>query len=186
MLSAIKEDHPVIYLEHKLLSDYWLDYLGIGGRDNVSFDVPVDGVAGEVPDKWKPIPLGKLNCIKEGRDVSIASLGVSVHRALRASTELEKQGVSVEVLDLRSVVPLDTDGPRKSVDKTKKLVVVDEDYKAFGLSGEICALLKDSGLEFKYGRVCTENIIPFERVREDQELPNTERIINCVKIIMSQ
>lgn len=177
MLSAIYHDNPVIYLEHKLLSDYWLDYMGIGGRTTVSFDIPKDGAEGDVPDKWEPIPLGKLNCLREGKDITLVSVGVGVHRSLEAAKALQEKGISAEVLDLRSVSPLDTDGLKNSTAKTGALLVVDEDYKTFGLSGEICATLLEEGLSFKYGRVCTENTIPYSRELEDQALPNKKRII---------
>ncbi|MFW9947455.1 MAG: alpha-ketoacid dehydrogenase subunit beta [Candidatus Odinarchaeota archaeon] len=178
MLSAIYENDPVIYFEHKLLADYWLDYMGIGGRTTVSFDVPAQGVEGIVPDKWEPIPLGKLNQMKVGDDITIVSVGVGIHHSLNAAKTLEEKGISAEVLDLRSVVPLDKEELKKSVSKTGALLIVDEDYKNFGLSGEICAMLLEDEISFKYGRVCTENIIPYSRELEEQVLPNTNRIIN--------
>ena len=178
MLSAIYENDPVIYFEHKLLSDYWLDYMGSGGRTTVSFDVPEKGLEGIVPDKWEPIPLGKLNQMKVGEDITLVSVGVGVHRSLKAAKILEEKGISADVLDLRSVVPLDIEGLKNSVGKTGALLIVDEDYKNFGLSGEICALLIEEEISFKYGRVCTETTIPYSRELEEQVLPNTNRIIN--------
>jgi len=184
MLSSIYEDNPVIYFEHKLLADYLLDFIGIGGRTTVSFDVPEQGIEGEVPEKWKPIPLGKLYQMKEGNDITLVSLGVSVHRSIEAAHILGEKGISAEVLDLRCVVPLDIENIKNSVEKTGAVIVVDEDYMRFGLSGEICALLLEEGLSFKYGRVCTENTIPYSRELEDQVLPNTKRIIDeAVKIL---
>ncbi|MFX1366371.1 MAG: alpha-ketoacid dehydrogenase subunit beta [Promethearchaeota archaeon] len=178
MLSSIYENNPVIFFEHKLLADYWLDFLGSGGRTTVSYNVPEEGLEGTVPDVWKPIPLGKLNQIKEGNDITIVSIGVGVHRSIEAANYLEEKGVSAEVLDLRCVNPLDIESLKSSVGKTKALIIVDEDYKNFGLSGEICALLLESELSFKFGRVCTETTIPYSRTLEDQVLPNTKRIIN--------
>lgn len=184
MLSSIYEDNPVIYFEHKLLADYWMDNMAIGGRTTVSFDIPEQGAEGEVPVKWEPIPLGKLNHMKEGNDISLVSLGVSVHRCMEAAKLLEGKGISVEVLDLRSVVPLDIENIKKSVEKTGAIIVVDEDYMRFGLSGEISASLLELGLSFKYGRVCTENTIPYSIKLEEQALPNTERIVNkALKIL---
>lgn len=178
MLSAIYENDPVIYFEHKLLADYWLDYMGIGGRTTVSFDVPEQGVEGMVPEKWEPIPLGKLNQMKVGDDITLVSIGVSVHHSLKAAKILEEKGISAEVLDLRSVIPLDKEGLKNSVSKTGAVLIVDEDYKNFGLSGEICAMLLEEEMSFKYGRVCTENTIPYSRELEEQTLPNANRIIN--------
>ena len=184
MLSAIEHDHPVIFLEHKMLADYWLDSAGLGGRTTVSFDVPEAGNFGPVPDKWEPLPIGKANCLREGSDITLISVGVSVHRCLQAAEKLLQENISAEVLDLRWVSPIDVDAIHKSVSKTKALIVVDEDYQQFGLSGEICALLSERNLKFKYRRVCTETTIPFNRVLEDQTLPNVQRIISAAKDII--
>ncbi len=186
MLSSIYENNPVIYFEHKLLSDYWLDFMGSGGRTTVSYDVPEKGLEGEVPDKWEPIPLGKLNQMREGNDITLVSLGVSVHRSIEAANILEEKGISAEVLDLRCVAPLDIEGLKSSVEKTEALLVVDEDYKKFGLSGEICAILLENEMSFKFGRVCTETTIPYSRELEDQVLPNTKRIVNEVLKILKR
>ena len=178
MLSSIYEDNPVIYFEHKMLSDYWLDNMGIGGRSTVSFDVPQQVIEGEVPDKWEPIPFGKLNLMKKGTDITIVSVGVGVHQSLKAALILEDKGISAEVLDLRCIAPLDIEGLKNSIGKTKAVLIVDEDYKHFGLSGEISAILLEEGLLFKYGRVCTESTIPYSRELEDQVLPSTKKIVD--------
>ncbi|MFX1401950.1 MAG: alpha-ketoacid dehydrogenase subunit beta [Promethearchaeota archaeon] len=186
MLSSIYENNPVIYFEHKLLADYWLDTMGSGGRTTVSFDVPKKGLEGEVPDKWEPIPLGKLNQMKEGNDITLVSVGVGVHRALEAANKLEEKGISSEVLDLRCIAPLDEEGLKNSVEKTGALLIIDEDYKKFGLSGEICAILLENELSFKFGRVCTETTIPYSRELEDQILPNTKRIVDIAFKILKK
>ncbi|MFX0003586.1 MAG: alpha-ketoacid dehydrogenase subunit beta [Candidatus Hodarchaeota archaeon] len=178
MLSSIYADDPVIYFEHKLLADYWLDSMGSGGRTTVSFDVPENGLEGEVPDKWEPLPLGKLKQIKEGNDITLVSVGIGVHRSIEAAKILEEKGISAEVLDLRCLNPLDIEELKNSVEKTSAILVIDEDYKSYGLSGEISAMLLENGLTFKFGRVCTENTIPYSRELENQVLPNKERIVN--------
>jgi pyruvate/2-oxoglutarate/acetoin dehydrogenase E1 component len=179
MLAAIQHEGPVIYLEHKLLADYWLDFLGAGGRSTVTYDVPTRGAEGPVPDHWHPVPIGKAATPREGRDLTIAGVGVGVHRALEAADILAEQAFSAEVLDLRTVAPLDTQTLRASVAKTGRLLVVDEDYRDFGLSGELAARVLESGLPVKYGRVCTEQTIPFNRELEDRTLPNTDRIVEA-------
>lgn len=184
MLAAIEDEDPVIFLEHKMLTDNLMYFLGGSGRDTVEFNIPPNGVEGEFPDKWKPLEFGKLNILKEGVDITVASLGVSVHRCMDAVEELEKEGISAEILDLRTVVPLDVDGIAASVNKTGKLLVVDEDYKQFGLSGEIAACLLEKGIKFEYGRVATEGTIPFSRRLEDEALPNVEKILTeCKKMV---
>jgi pyruvate/2-oxoglutarate/acetoin dehydrogenase E1 component len=177
MLSSIYENDPVIYLEHKLLADYWLDSMGSGGRTTVSFDVPKSGLEGEVPDIWEPIPLGKLNQMKEGDDITLVSVGVGVHRSIEAACILEEKGISTEVLDLRCIAPIDEERLKKSIERTEALLIVDEDYKKFGLSGEICAMLLENDISFKFGRVCTETTIPYSRRLEDHVLPNTKLLI---------
>ncbi|MBN1225285.1 MAG: pyruvate dehydrogenase [Candidatus Aminicenantes bacterium] len=177
MLTAVRHDHPVIYLEHKLLSGLWLDYMGIGGRKSVTFDVPEAGAEGKAGRRWKPLPYGELNMVKQGDDITLASVGVGVHRCIEAAKILAVSGISSEVLDLRWVAPLDEEGLKESVRKTGIVLVVDEDYKGFGLSGEISAVLLEQGLSFKFARVCTDSSIPFSRSLEDQALPNVARIV---------
>jgi len=176
MLGALEHNGPVVYLEHKLLSDYWLEYMGSGGRTNVKYDVPAEGSSGLVPDNWEPIPLGKAVMRREGSDITLVSVAIGVHRCMEAASLLEGKGISAEVLDLRSISPLDRDALCKSVAKTGRLVIVDEDYRDFGLSGETAAILLESGIQFKYRRVCTEGNIPYARNLEDEALPNTQRI----------
>jgi pyruvate dehydrogenase E1 component beta subunit len=189
MYSAVHADQPVVFLEHKLLTDYWLDYMGYGGRKTVQFDVPVAGATGPIPKKWAVIPFGKLNVVRGGTEktqISLVSMGVGVHRALEAADHLQTEGISAEVLDLRTIAPLDEAGIVDSVKKTGAVVVIDEDYKACGLSGEIAAIIAEHGIPAKFGRVCTETTIPFDRVREDACLPNVARIVAEVKRLLGR
>ncbi|MFQ5771071.1 MAG: alpha-ketoacid dehydrogenase subunit beta [bacterium] len=176
MLSALAHKGPVIYLEHKLLADYWLDFLGAGGRKTVQYEVPPEGAKGPVPDEWKPIPIGQAVTRREGKNITMISVGVGVHRSIAAAEALVKQGISAEVLDLRTVSPLDKKAVCDSVAKTGYCLVVDEDYQSFGLSGELAAIVSEAVIPVKYGRVCTEDTIPYCRALEDQTLPNTQRI----------
>jgi pyruvate dehydrogenase E1 component beta subunit len=146
MISAIEHEGPVIYLEHKLLADYWLDYLGSGGRETVHYDIPRLGAKGPVPDQWQPVPIGKAAIRREGTDITLAGVGVTVHRALESAEILQQKGFSAEVIDLRTVAPLDTDALLTSVSKTGRLLAVDEDYRDFGLSGEFAARVLESGI----------------------------------------
>lgn len=184
MLAAIDHEGPVIYLEHKLLADYWLDYLGAGGRKTVTYDVPELGAKGPVPDPLIPVPIGKAIVRRDGSDLTVAGVGVSVHRAMQAAEALQQQGISTEVLDLRTVSPLDNDLIFKSVSKTGRLLVVDEDYREFGLSGELAARVLEAGISAKYNRVCTEQTIPYCRALEDRTLPGANRIIeSALKLV---
>ncbi len=186
LLAALEHPGPVVYLEHKLLADYWLDYLGGASRPTVSFDVPAEGARGPVPKRWEALPLGRAAVRREGTDLTIVSVGVGVHRALEAARSLEEREASVEVIDLRSVAPLDGDSVVRSVSKTGRLLVVDEDYRGFGLSGELAALVLEKGVAFEYRRVCTEGTLPFDRAREQEALPNVGRIVRASEELLAR
>lgn len=184
MLSAIAHPGPVVFLEHKLLSESWLAFLGGGGRDTVSFDVPAEGREGVVEDPAVPVPLGIAIVRRRGEQITVASLGVGVHRALAAAQELEPRGVGCEVIDLRSVRPLDAKALVESVGRTGRLLVVDEDYRECGLSGEVAAVVLEAGLAPRYRRVCLEGTLPYARSLEDRALPNVERIVAAASELM--
>jgi pyruvate dehydrogenase E1 component beta subunit len=175
-LSALGHEGPTVFLEPKLLSQTWLEFLGSGGRSTVHYDVPDEGARSFVPPKWEPLPIGKAVLRREGHDLSLISVGVGVHRSLKAAEMLRKDGISAEVLDLRTISPLDKASLCEAAARTRRVLVVDEDYEAFGLSGEVAAILAENGLSVKYGRVCTQNTIPYARRLEDDALPNTGRI----------
>jgi pyruvate dehydrogenase E1 component beta subunit len=177
MLAALEQESPVVYLEHKLLAENWLNSLGAGGRKTVQYDVPEQGAGGEVPGTWAPTPIGQAAVLKEGSDLTMISLGVSVHRCLEATRLLQQQGVSAGVIDLRTVCPLDEETICREVSKTERMLVVDEDYQGFGLSGELAAIILEAGISARYGRVCTQNTIPYARQLEDLTLPSTSRIL---------
>jgi len=99
---------------------------------------------------------------------------------------LEQQGISAGVVDLRSVSPLDKVTLYKEVSHTGRMLVVDEDYEGFGLSGELAAVALEGGLVFKYARVCTQTTIPYARHLEDKTLPSVERIVRACKQLVEQ
>jgi pyruvate/2-oxoglutarate/acetoin dehydrogenase E1 component len=179
MTAALQCTGPVVFLEHKLLSESWLEFLGSGGRKTVHYDVPAEGAKGPVPRKWEALPVGKAIYRSRGDDLTIVSVGVGVHRALKAADVLQAEGITTEILDLRTITPLDRTSLCESISKTGRLLVVDEDYEAFGLSGELSAVLLEEGLVFRYGRVCTQTTIPYARKLEELTLPNVGRI--CAK-----
>jgi pyruvate dehydrogenase E1 component beta subunit len=180
MLSALEHPGPVVFLEHKLLSKPWLDFLGRGGRESVSFDVPHAGARARVPRRVDRVPIGKAQVRRDGEDVSMVSLGVGVHRALEAAEALEPAGVSCEVIDLRTVRPLDAETVVSSVRRTGRLLVVDEDYQEFGLSGELAARVLAAGLTPGFRRVCVDDTLPYARRLEREALPNVGRIAAAV------
>jgi pyruvate dehydrogenase E1 component beta subunit len=181
MATALGHDGPVVFMEPKLLSAEWLEFLGSGGRDTVTYDVPADGAAGPVPDPPHATPFGEAAVRREGSDLTIVSVAVGVHRALEAAAQLHHQNVSCEVIDLRSLRPLDVRTIVDSVSKTGRLLVVDEDYREFGLAGEMAAICLEAGLRPRYGRVCVEDTLPYARPLEEAALPNVDRIVEAAE-----
>ncbi len=184
LLSAIADDSPVFFLEPKLLTDDLLEILGSGGRTTVTYDIPIQGQKGMVPERWEPIPLGQAVVRREGSDVTIAGAGVAIHRAWEAADVLSGEGISASIIDLRSIAPLDRDTVVKDVKRTGCLLVVDDDYRDFGLTGELAAAVLESGLPARYARVAVEGTIPFDPVRERAALPNVDRICEAVRGLM--
>lgn len=186
MLAALQYGSPLIFMEHKLLSDKWLSFLGSGGRKTVQYDIPKGGAFGQAPSRWEPIPIGKALVRREGDDLTMISLGVGVHRCLEAAGVLEAQGISAGVIDLRSVSPLDKETVCQAAAKTGRVLVVDEDYQGFGLSGELAAIILEADISVNFRRVCTETTIPYARNLEDQTLPNTQRILAAAHELLKQ
>ena len=118
MLAALQHEGPVVLLEHKLLSESWLEFLGSGGRPDMQYDVPPEGRHGPVPTRWTSLPIGEAVILREGGDITIASVGVGVHRAMEAASLLEQDGRSATVLDLRTITPLDKTALCESVSHT--------------------------------------------------------------------
>ena len=178
LLGALEHGGPVVYLEHKLLADYWLEFLGSGGRQTVSYDIPADGARGPVPEPLEPIPLGRGAFRREGTDLTMVAVGVGVHRAKAAADRLAaEQGIEAGVIDLRSIRPLDRDAVCAAVGASGRLLVVDEDYRDFGLSGELAATVLEAGIPARFTRVAVEDTIPYDRRREDAALPSVDRIV---------
>src|ERR1019366_4176658 len=119
--------------------------------------------------------LGSAAVRTEGRDLAMLSLGVSVHRCLQAADALEADGIHATVVDLRSVTPIDRQAITQVAHATGRVLVVDEDYVAFGLSGEIAAVLADEAPH-----------VPFARSLEDQALPNVQRIRAAARQLAAQ
>ena len=184
MRTAVDTEEPVVFLEHKLLADYWLDYLGGARRPTVTFDTPAAGKRGEVPDPIVPVPLGTAVTRRAGDDIALISLGVGVYRSLEAAEQLAADGVEAHVVDLRSVSPLDTDAIASAAAATGRVVVVDEDYIRGGLSGEVAAIIAEHRIEATLARVAVESTIPYARQLEYAALPNTERILNASRTLL--
>ncbi len=177
MVSAIKDNNPVMYFFHKgLMGLTWMS--------------SVEGAMKEVPESLYTVPIGKANLVREGIDITLISISKTVHECIEAAKDLEKNGISVEVIDLRTLVPLDKDTILNSVKKTGRVIIVDEDYKSFGLSGEIIALIAESignALKSLPQRIAYPDIpIPYSRVLEQFALPNKDKIVAKVKEVVNK
>lgn len=170
MISAIRDDNPVMYFFHKgLMGLGWMKY--------------PDTTVTDVPEEAYEIPFGVADVKREGSDVTIITLSLMVHRAMEAVDMLAEQGVSAELIDLRTLVPLDKEAVLDSVKKTGRLLVVDEDYKSFGMTGEIAAIVAEEALDYldaPIKRLAEPDVpIPFSRPMEQFVLPDAERIAHA-------
>ncbi|HEX7459793.1 MAG TPA: transketolase C-terminal domain-containing protein [Acidimicrobiales bacterium] len=183
MRTAVETDEVVVFLEHQLLSEQWIDFLAGGSRSTVDFAhlIPSDGAQGEVPLPLERVPLGRAAVRREGSDVALISLGVGAHRCMDAARVLGGSGIDASVLDLRSVSPLDRAAVVAQARRTRRVVVVDEDYVRGGLSGEIAAVLLEAGVATAFARVAVEGTIPFAPHLEYAALPNVERIVDAAR-----
>lgn len=176
MISAIRDDNPVLYMFHK-------GVMGLGWM------TPNPRATAEVPEEPYTIPIGKADIKRPGRDVTVVTLSLMVHRALDAAETLAKDGIEAEVLDLRSVVPLDREAIVESVRKTRRLLVVDEDYQSFGLSGEVITTAIEGAfdhLDAPPMRLTMPDVpIPYSRPLEQFVLPNADRIAAAAKQLVS-
>lgn len=172
MISAIRDDSPVVFMFHKGLQGLaWMDW--------------PETAQSIVPEDAYEIPFGKANVLREGRDVTIVALSMMVHRAMEAAEGLAKEGVDAEVIDLRTLVPLDRDAVIASVKKTGRLVVVDEDYSSYGMTAEIIASIAETDptlLKAAPRRVAYPDIpVPYSRPMENFALPDAEKIAAAVR-----
>ncbi|WP_227356561.1 alpha-ketoacid dehydrogenase subunit beta [Haladaptatus salinisoli] len=171
MHAAIRDDDPVVYLFHKRL-------MGIGWMP------APEGPKTPVPEDDYTVEFGEADVKREGEDVTVVTLGLHVHRALAAAEELADEGIDAEVVDLRTLVPLDTDTVESSVKKTGRLVVVDEDYRSFGVSGEIIAQATECALDDLEGvrRVTMPDApIPYARPLEREVNPDADDIADAIR-----
>ncbi len=172
MISAIRDDNPVVYMFHK----------GIMG---LAWMARNPHATSNVPEEEYETPIGKAAVVREGDDATLVTLSLSVHHALDVAGEMAEEGVDLEVVDLRTLVPLDRETVLESVRKTGKLLVVDEDYRSFGLSGEIAATVMEADptlLTAPMARVAIPDVpIPYARPLEQAVLPTPARISEAVR-----
>ncbi len=177
MISAIRDDNPVLYMFHK-------GVMGLGWM------TPNPRATGEVPEEPYTIPIGKADVKREGRDLTIATVSLMVHRALDAAERLSADGIEAEVLDLRSLVPLDREAIVESVQKTHRLLVVDEDYKSFGMTGEVITTAVEGAFDYldaPPARVAYPDVpIPYSRPLERFCLPDPDKIVAAARRLIGR
>ncbi len=163
--SAVRDDDPVVFLEHK--KTYRL-------------------VRGEVPDEEYTLPIGVADVKRPGRDLTIVTYGLTLHYCLEAAEQAAADGIDTEVVDLRTLSPLDTDMVLESVKKTGKLLIVHEDNITGGVGAEIAALVADQAFDYLDGpvsRVCGPDVptMPFAQTLEDAYMPSPESILAALR-----
>ena len=163
LIEAIRDDNPVVFLEHKLL--YALE--------------------GEVPDWIYTIPFGQVDIKREGKDVTVVATAKMVHTALSAAEKLAADGISVEVVDPRTLCPLDEEGIIESVKKTHRLVIVHEEVKFAGSGAEISAMVAEKAFDYLDAPILRVAApfcpVPFSAPLEQAFIPSEEKIIEAVR-----
>jgi 2-oxoisovalerate dehydrogenase E1 component beta subunit len=162
--SAIRDNNPVLFFEHKYL---------------------YRRVKEDLPEGDFMVPIGKAAVRREGRDLTIVSYAAMLHTSLEAAAELAKEGIEAEVLDLRTLLPLDREAILASVRKTNKLLVVHEDTRTGGIAGEIAAVVTESAFEDLDGPVrrvtSLDTPVPYSPPLEDAFRPNTAKVVAAAR-----
>lgn len=160
--SAIRDDNPVLFLEHKALH----------------------ALKGEIPEEEYLVPIGQADVKRAGKDVTVVTASRAVHHSLEAATVLAAEGIDAEVIDLRTISPLDEDAILRSVKKTSRLVVAHEAVKAFGIGAEIVAMV----CEELPGRVRVSRVgapfVPVPFAQEGLYLPSARDVVQAVRRVM--
>jgi 2-oxoisovalerate dehydrogenase E1 component beta subunit len=158
--SAIRDNNPVLFLEHKFL---------------------YRRIKGEVPENGDTVPIGKARIHRAGRDLSIITYAAMVHTAQEAADILAKEGIEVEILDLRTLSPLDREAITQTVQKTNKVILLHEDTRTGGLAGEIAAIINEEAFDDLDGPIVRitslDTPVPFSPPLEHYFLPKVEDVV---------
>jgi pyruvate/2-oxoglutarate/acetoin dehydrogenase E1 component len=165
--SAIRDDNPVLFLEHKLFN--------------------VESPISKIPDDEYTVPLGKADVKREGSDVTVVATALMVHRALAAADKLQEKGIGLEVVDPRTLVPLDKKTIIESIKKTYRLVIMTEECRTGSAAGEIAAIMADEAFDYLDAPIKRVNApdapVPYGPA-EDIYMPNEEDLIEVVTKLM--
>jgi acetoin:2,6-dichlorophenolindophenol oxidoreductase subunit beta len=171
MIQAIRDNNPVVFCFHKgIMGLAWMSYF--------------EGSTNQVPTESYAIPFGQARVVREGTDLTIVTLSQMVQKSVLAAEALAKEGISAEIIDLRTIVPLDKASILNSVRKTGRLLIADEDYLSFGLSGEIAAIIAENldsvSLKAPISRLAVPDVpIPFSRPLEKFVIPQVDSIVSA-------
>jgi pyruvate/2-oxoglutarate/acetoin dehydrogenase E1 component len=164
--SAVREDNPVVFLTHKMLQ----------------------GIKGQIPEGEYTIPIGQAEVKREGDKATVVASALMLHRALAAAKTLEEKGISVEVIDPRTIIPIDKQTIIQSVKKTGRLVVMDEEPKTGSWASEVAAIIAEEAFDYldaPIKRVCAPDTpIPFSPVLERYWMPSEEALIKTINEII--
>jgi 2-oxoisovalerate dehydrogenase E1 component beta subunit len=166
--SAIHDPNPVLYFEHKYLYRRIKD---------------------ELPEGAGPVPIGKARLAREGRDLSVVTWGAMLHVALEAASRLEADGIRLEVLDLRTIKPLDEEAVLATVKKTSRVIVLSEEQVTGSVAGDVAARIAQNAFEWLDGPVhrlcCPDTPVPYSPTLEEAYLPNVDKLVAKVRELAS-
>ena len=166
--ASIRDNNPVIFFEHKYL---------------------YRRIKEEVPDEDYLVPLGKARLARQGRDLSIITYAAMVHVALEAADQLSKEGIELEILDLRTLSPLDREAIGETVRRTNKVMIVHEDVRTGGIAGEIAALINEDAFDHLDGPVvrltALDTPVPFSPPQEEYFLPKVSDVIREARKLLA-
>ncbi len=173
MAAAVESDDPVIYIEHKGLL--------LTRAEDFTFGA-------DVPAERYTVPIGEAAIVRSGGDLTVVTLSGTVLPAVAAANELATEDIDVEVIDLRSVVPLDVETVARSVSRTGKLLVVDEDYLSFGLSAELVTRVMEAGVTVKaFARHAVPDVpIPGALSLEQAVVPSKDSIMTAIREVVTR
>ena len=178
LLASIWDNNPVIFLENKLL------YGGKGGRKEKTSLDPIM----EIPEEAYEIPLGNVAVKRPGKDITILANMLMVHRALEAAEKLSQEGIEAEVIDVRCLVPLDLDTIEESVQKTTRVIILEEDNISGGWGAEVAARLAERSfyyLDAPITRVAAPDTpVPCAPILESSYVPNVEKVMLAARELM--
>jgi pyruvate dehydrogenase E1 component beta subunit len=181
LISAIRGEDPVVFVEHKLL--YY-------AKRMPRLREPYPNLIGQVPEEAYAIPFGKADVKRPGEDVTLIATMMMVHKGLRVAEELSKMGTSVEVVDPRTLVPLDKETIINSVKKTGRVVVASEDAKTGGVAAEIASLITEEAFDYldaPVRRVSALDVpIPYAPILESTVIPQERDIREAVQELTGQ